>query len=183
MPDPINMVTNLLLRLRPPTLGGGRGAARPSPPVETARPSQPLSLQMGGPEQSYRLRPSDAGWKSQVLMLPKQGLLKIGISLPGERVGVFHPVSVLSGTEPIPLPSSATAQGELWLVRQPEQQFLLLWIPFGIPPCPLNQLQLGLRASTAGASPYLNSPQKILVRHILRISILLFILGILLALI
>lgn len=183
MPDPINMVTSLLRQLRPPLPGEGRVTARPSSSVETAPASPPLPLQMGGPEQVYRLRPSDAGWKSPVLMLPKQGLLKIGISLPGERVRVFHPVSVQSRTESISLPSSAAVQGELWLVRLPEQQFLLLWMPFGVPPCPLNQLQLGLRASTAGASTYLNSPQTILVRQILRISILLFILGILLALI
>lgn len=173
MPDPINMVTNLLLRLRPPLTSEGRPTTRPSPPQETTPASPPPSLPMEGSDQSYRLRPSDAGWKSPVLMLPKRGLLKIGLPLPGEKVTIFHPVSPQSGTELIPLPSSAVAQGELWLVRLPEQQCLLLWLPLGIPPQPLNQLWLSLCASEAASG----LPR----RHVtwtgrcLRVSILLFI--------
>lgn len=181
MPDPINMVTRILLRIHTPPSGEGESPVKPTR-MEPGPSSSP-PLRMEGPEQTVLLRSGDAGWRTPPLTLPKKGVLKIGLPLPGERLTLFHPISPQSGTELIPLPGATASQGELWLVRLPDQQFLLLWLPFGIPPCPLNQLQLGLRASTAGASAPLNPPQAVLVRQALRIGILLFILCVLLALI
>lgn len=183
MPDPINMVPRILLRIHTPPSGEGEVESPVKPTqIEPGPSSSPPPLRMEGPEQTVLLRSGDAGWRTPPLTLPKKGVLKIRLPLPGERLTLFHPISPQSGTELIPLPGAAASQGELWLVRLPEQQFLLLWLPFGIPPCPLNQLQLGLQASTTGGSASLNPPQALLVRQALRIGILLFILCVLLTL-
>lgn len=183
MLDPINIVTSILLRIRPPAPPASeQGGATKPPPTSPAYVAPPPSLLMGGPEQHYRLRPSEVGWKTPVLMLPKSGILKIGLPLPGESLTIFHPVSSKSGTELISLPAPASSQGELWLVRLPEHQYLLLWMPLSVPPFPLNQLQLSLRERKSGSAGSIQNNHAVLSRYFFKACILLFIVFVMLLL-
>lgn len=179
MPDPINLITSILLRLRPPVLpssGGGNPASSASSGNADPTPtSSPLPLPMEGLEQRYRLQLSDAGWKTPTFPLPNKGVLNIRFSLPGENLTLSHSVSSQSGTESIPLPATAASQGSLWLVRLPEQQFLLLWMPLGVPPIPLNQLQISMSSSGAVSSSRTRSRHATLFRYMIRATIVLFI--------
>lgn len=187
MPDPINLITSILLRMRPqvpPSNGGGNPVSPASSGKADHTPApSPLPLPMEGSEQHYRLQQSDAGWKTPAFPLPNKGILKIRFSLPGEKLTLSHSVSAQSGTEPIPLPAVAASQGNLWLVRLPEQQFLLVWMPLGIPPIPLNQLQLSMSSNTVVSSNHARSRHTALFRYTLRAIIVLFIVCALLTLI
>lgn len=149
-PDPANIVTAILQKVRPPIAST---PIQPSPSVKPAAPQVPLHQPAAAPltlpegqTQTHAMRQVEAGWRSPLLKLPKRGMLRIDLSLLGDKFTLQQPLTLQSKTESIPLPSPMSTYGELWLVRQPDQQYMLLWMPFGVAPIPLDQLQLTLNS-------------------------------------
>lgn len=149
-PDPANIVTALLQRIRPPI---PPIPINPSSPVEPAAPQVPPQLSVttpppliDGQSQTYPMRQVESGWQSPQLKLPKRGILRIDLFLLGDKFTLKQPLTLQSRTQSISLPAPMSTYGELWLVRQPEQQYILLWMPFNVSPIPLDQLQLTLNS-------------------------------------
>lgn len=164
MLEPINLLTSILLRIRAPQQPPGPSSTQPPAPLPTSTMPKGLAE---GQTKTLPLHIRDGGRGTPLFLLPKGGKLQIGLSLLGEQFLLNHPATAQSQTERIPLPAPLASHGELWLVRQPEQQFLLLWLPLMFPPIPLHQIQLTLQpARTSATQAQSQSPFAVELRYL-----------------